>query len=215
MSDKQNKVSEGPIAVDQLPEEVQRLFEVMSGINPEWQLEKWLSEQALMSLELISADLTREKRVIEQRLHRLQALGRRLEVSGLQEGDPFQRNIFDCFDLQIDPNMNGLGKRTAQSEDDIDLQSNTEVALHPASSFIELLPDEESDDPLLAVVCQMLLIHVETEVSKGQLCATLETIFKHLHSSGISHEEIDEALDHLLMNGSLIEIDDDCFVSGN
>ena len=53
MSDKQNKVSEGPIAVDQLPEEVQRLFEVMSGINPEWQLEKWLSEQALMSLELI------------------------------------------------------------------------------------------------------------------------------------------------------------------
>ena len=215
MRDKQNKVSEGSIAVDQLPEEVQRLFEVMSGINPEWQLGKWLSEQALMSLELISADLGREKRVIEQRLHRLQALGHRLEVSNLQEGDPFQRNIFDCFDLQIDPNMNGLGKRTAQSEDGIELENNTEAALHPANNFIELLPDEESDDPLLAVVCQMLLIHIETEVSKGQPCATLETIFKHLNSSGISHEEIDEALDHLLMNGTIIEVDDDCFISTN
>ena len=215
MSDKQNKVSEEPIAVDQLPEEVQRLFEVMSGINPEWQLEKWLSEQALMSLELISADLTREKRVIEQRLHRLQALGRRLEVTTPLEGDPFQRNIFDCFDLQRDSSMNGLGKRTAQSEDGIDSENNIEAALHPASNFIDLLPDEESDDPLLALVCQMLLIHVETEMSKGQPCATLETIFKHLNSSGISHEEIDEALDHLLMNGTLIEIDDDCFVSTN
>tara|TARA_B100001769_G_C21852433_1_gene461996 strand:- start:6 stop:653 length:648 start_codon:yes stop_codon:yes gene_type:complete len=215
MRDKQNKVSEGSIAIDQLPEEVQRLFEVMSGINPEWQLGKWLSEQALMSLELISADLSREKRVIEQRLHRLQALGRRLEVSNLQQGDPFQRNIFDCFDLQIDPNMNGLGKRAAQSEDGIELENNPEATLHPANNFIELLPDEESDDPLLAVVCQMLLIHIETEMSKGQPCATLETIFKHLNMSGISHEEIDEALDHLLMNGTIIEIDDDCFIPTN
>ena len=215
MSDKQNKVSEGPIAVDQLPEEVQRMSEVMSGINPEWQHEKWLSEQALMTLELISADLNRDKRVIEQRLHRLQALGHRLEVKTAQEGDPFQRNIFDCFDLQRDPNMNGLGKRTAQSEDRIETEHNIEAALHPASIFIELLPDEESDDPLLALVCQMLLIHVETEMSKGQPCATLETIFKHLDSSGISHEEIDEALDHLLMNGTLKEIDDDCLVSTN
>lgn len=215
MRDKQNKVSEGAIAIDQLPEEVQRLFEVMSGINPEWQLSKWLSEQALMSLELISADLSREKRVIEQRLHRLHALGHRLEVSNLQQGDPFQRNIFDCFDLNIDPNMNGLGKRTAQSEDGMTLENNTEAALHPANNFIELLPDEESDDPLLAVVCQLLLIHIEKEISKGQPCATLETIFKDLDSSGISHQEIDEALDHLLMNGTVIEIDDDCFVSGN
>ncbi len=153
MSDKQNKVSQEPIAVDQMPEEVQRLFEVMSGINPDWKLENWLSEQALMSLELISADLNREKRVIEQRLHRLQALGHRLEVSTPQEGDPFQRNIFDCFDLQRDSSLNGLGKRTALSEDGIDSENKIEAALHPANNFIELLPDEESDDPLLAVVC--------------------------------------------------------------
>lgn len=212
MSDKHHKVSEGHIAVDQMPEKVQRLVEVMRGVNPTWSLEKWLTEQAALALELISIDLSREKVIIEQRLHRLEAIGRRLDVLDDQDNDPFQRNIFDCFDLEVDPSLNGLGKRTANSEDSIELTRNAEIAMHPANNFLELLPDEESDDPLLAVVCQMLLIHVETELSQGQQCATLETIFKHLNSSGISPEEIDEALDHLLMNGTLIEIDDDCFV---
>ena len=215
MSDKQHKVSEGQIAVDQMPEEVQRLVEVMSGVNPEWDLETWLTSQANMALELMTVDLSRERIIIEQRLHRLEAIGRRLNVLDNQDADPFQRNIFDCFDLEVDPNMNGLGKRTAKSEDNIDLSRNTEVTMHPANNFIDLLPDEESDDPLLAVVCQILLIHVETEISQGQPCATLESIFKHLNSGGISPEEIDEALDHLLMNGTLIEIDDDCFVPMN
>ncbi|MBT5391222.1 MAG: hypothetical protein HOL22_02635 [Euryarchaeota archaeon] len=214
MSDKQHKVSEDQIAVEQMPEEVQRLVAVMSGINPEWGLDEWLSEQANMALDLINADLSREKLVLEQRLHRLEAIGHRLNVLDNQESDPYQRNIFDCFELKIDSGLNGLGKRTADSEDRIHEQ-NIDTTLHPANNFIELLPDEESDDPLLAVVCQMLLIHVETEMSQGQPCATLETIFKHLNSSGISPEEIDEALDHLLMNGTLVEIDDDCFVSTN
>jgi hypothetical protein len=168
-----------------------------------------------MALELITIDLSREKVSIQQRLHRLEAIGRRLDVLDTQDADPFQRNIFDCFNLEVDPSLNGLGKRTAVSEDHIELSKTSEVALHPANNFLELLPDGESDDPLLAVVCQMLLIHVETELSQGQHCATLETIFKHLNSSGISPEEIDEALDHLLMNGTLIEIDDDCFVPMN
>jgi len=215
MSDKQHKVSEEQIAVDQMPEEVQRLVEVMIGVNPEWDLGKWLSDQANMALELITVDLTRERMAIEQRLHRLEAIGRRLNVLDNHDTDPFQRNIFDCFDLEADPSLNGLGKRTADSEDRLELTGNMETAMHPANNFIELLPDGESDDPLLAVVCQMLLIHVETEISRGQPCATLETIFKHLNSSGISPEEIDEALDHFLMNGTLIEIDDDCFVPMN
>ena len=58
----------------------------------------------------------------------------------------------------------------------------------------------------------MLLIHVESEIARGLPCATLETIFKDLNSNGISPEEIDEALDYSLMSGTLIEIDDDCFV---
>ena len=43
MSDKQHKVSEDRIAVELMPEEVQRLTEVMRGVNPEWRLEEWLS----------------------------------------------------------------------------------------------------------------------------------------------------------------------------
>lgn len=212
MSDKQHKVSEDRIAVELMPEEVQRLTEIMRGVNPEWRLEEWLSEQASTMLELIQADLHRERMVIEQRLHRLQAIQGRFNDSEDSDTDPNQRNIFDCFDLKVDSSLKGLGERTAVSEDTHQNPSTADEVMHPANNFIELLPGDESDDPLLAVVCQMLLIHVESEIAKGLPCATLEAIFKDLNSNGISPEEIDEALDYSLMNGTLIEIDDDCFV---
>lgn len=214
MSDKQHKISGDRIAVELMPAEVQRLTEIMRGVNPDWSLEEWLSEQASAMLELVHADLNRERMVIEQRLHRLQAIQHRfLDDEGADsDSDPNQRNIFDCFDLQVDSSLKGLGKRTAVSEDAKQTTPLVDEVMHPANNFIELLPDDESDDPLLAVVCQMLLIHVESELAKGHPCATLETIFKELNSSGISPEEIDEALDYSLMNGTLIEIDDDCFV---
>ncbi len=165
-------------------------------------------------LELIRGDLGREQMLIEQRLHRLHAIQGRLEKEKIGF-DPQQRNIFDCFDLEVDSSLKGLGQRTANSQDSIQTPSIQEESLHPVNTFIELLPDDESDDPLLAVVCQKLLIHVESELGKGLPCATLETIFKELSSSGISPEEIDEALDYSLMNGTLLEIDDDCFVPLN
>ncbi len=65
-----------------------------------------------MSLELIAIDLSREKVVIEQRLHRLEAIGRRLEILDNQDTDPFQRNIFDCFDLERGPEL----ERTWQTD---------------------------------------------------------------------------------------------------
>ena len=214
MSDKKHKISEGQISVDLMPAEVQRLTEIMRGVNPDWKLEAWLSEQANAMLELVQADLHRERMVIEQRLHRLQAIQQRFhdDEGAESDSDPNQRNIFDCFDLQVDSSLKGLGERTAVSEDAKQTTPSVDDIMHPANNFIELLPDDESDDPLLAVVCQMLLIHVESELAKGLPCATLETIFKELNSSGISPEEIDEALDYSLMNGTLIEIDDDCFV---
>ncbi|MBP04156.1 MAG: hypothetical protein CMA72_05155 [Euryarchaeota archaeon] len=209
MSDKRHKVSDGQISLDMLPYEVQQLVEVMSGLNPEWTLEHWMSEQASNMLELIRGDLGREHMLIEQRLHRLQAIQGRLEDEKIGF-DPQQRNIFDCFDLEVDPSLKGLGQRTASSQDAH--STIDEESPHPVNTFIELLPDDQSDDPLLAVVCQKLLIHVESELGKGLPCATLESIFKELSSSGISPEEIDEALDYSLMNGTLLEIDDDCFV---
>ena len=34
-----------------------------------------------------------------------------------------------------------------------------------------------------------------------------------LDKSGISFEEIDEAIEHLLMSGAIIEVEDDCFIT--
>ena len=184
----------------------------MMSVDPHWNLDAWLIEQANMALELAAVDLARERIAVEQRLHRLEQIARRMEPDQEAATDPKQRNIFDCFDLQVDSSLKGLGERTAVSEDTNHLPSAVDEVMHPANNFIELLPGDESDDPLLAVVCQMLLIHVESEIARGLPCATLETIFKDLNSNGISPEEIDEALDYSLMNGTLIEIDDDCFV---
>ena len=76
-----------------------------------------------------------------------------------------------------------------------------------------MLPDEQGDDPLLAVACQNLMIIVDEEIAKGKDFATLEVIVTELDRSGISFEEIDEAIEHLLMSGAIIEVDDDCFIT--
>ena len=129
MSDKRPKVSDGQISLDMLPYEVQQLVEVMSGLNPEWALEKWMSEQASNMLELIRGDLGREQMLIEQRLHRLHAIQGRLEKEKIGF-DPQQRNIFDCFDLEVDSSLKGLGQRTANSQDSIQTPSIQEESLH-------------------------------------------------------------------------------------
>jgi hypothetical protein len=43
--------------------------------------------------------------------------------------------------------------------------------------------------------------------------ATLNVIFQRMTSHGVSEDEIDEAIDHLLSTGGIIEVDDDCFLS--
>ncbi|MDA7846357.1 hypothetical protein N9A87_04855, partial [Euryarchaeota archaeon] len=96
MSDKQNRVSEGHVRVEAMPAEVQRLAEVMQSVDPKWDLDEWLVEQARMSLNLVSADLTRERLAVEQRLHRLESIARRLEPPIGEAGDPLQKNLFDC-----------------------------------------------------------------------------------------------------------------------
>jgi hypothetical protein len=196
-----------------MPEEVQRLIQVMLGLNPDWNLENWLVTQANMSLDLVAVDLARERLSLEQRIHRLKALERRVESTDELEKDPHQRNIFDCFDFNLDKALHGLGARAASSEDDSEHASQEFDTHHSAHDFIELLPDVGSDDPLLAVACQILLIAVEKEMARGKPYATLDLIFTEMNANMVSAEEIDEALDHLLMSGALIEIDDDCFAT--
>lgn len=212
MSDKQNEVSEGHVRVESMPSEVQRLAEVMQSVDPNWTLAEWLVEQARLSLNLVSADLKRERLAVEQRLHRLESIARRLEPPNDQTADPLQKNLFDCFNLEIDAAMKGLGSRAAQPEKPLQ-DDHAEDLLHPAASFLNLLPDDEGDDPLLAVACQMLLVVVEHEMGKGEPCATLDRMFKGMNEHGVAPDEIDEAIDHLLAIGALIEIDDDCFIT--
>ena len=53
---------------------------------------------------------------------------------------------------------------------------------------------------------------IEAEIARGEPVATLQKIVIEMDSRGVSYEEIEEALEYLLMNGSIIEIDDDCFI---
>lgn len=212
MSDKRNEASEGHVRLEALPHEVQRLAEVMQSIDPKWSVDAWLIEQASMSMDLVNADVARERLVVEQRLQRLEAIAGRLETKTDVALDPQQKNIFDCFNLDIDEAIKGLGARAAQPQSPLRDEHGIEESRHPAATFLDLLPDDEGDDPLLAVACQMLLVVVETEIAKGEPFATLDVMFKGMNKHGISPEEIDEAIDHLLSIGSLIEVDDDCFV---
>ena len=76
-----------------------------------------------------------------------------------------------------------------------------------------MIPGENTDDPLLAIVANYICVLVERKISTGSNFATLEEIFEGLVEIGIEVNEIDEALDFLLTNGELIEVDDDCFVT--
>jgi len=195
-----------PLHIDSMPEEIQRLCGVMSGLDPLWTLESWLKEQAKMAMELISLDIAREKKSSEQRLKRLGDIAKRLNPNAAELIDSQQRNLFDCFDLDYDKSMLGLGARAVDNEE-AGLNDS-----HPVNTFLELLPDSQGDDPLLAVACQLLLMTIEAEVAKGEPVATLGKIVTEMDSRGVSYEEIEEALEHLLMNGSIVEIDDDCFI---
>ena len=198
---------EDRLHIESMPEEIQTLCEVMTGIDPNWTLEEWLIQQSKMALELVSVDLNREKIKSEQRLKRLQDLSKRIRDDNNNTKDSNQKNLFDCFDLDYDKSMLGLGSRAV--ENDISESGDS----HPANTFLELLPDSQGDDPLLAVACQLLLMAIEKEIARGEPVATLETIVLEMDANGVSFEEIDEAIEYLLMNGSIIEVDDDCFIS--
>tara|TARA_B100001109_G_scaffold50259_1_gene40471 strand:- start:221 stop:898 length:678 start_codon:yes stop_codon:yes gene_type:complete len=194
----------GLIDVNSLPEPVRRMAEVMTGLDPEWTINGWLTQQAEQTLALLRHDLKRERLLLEQRKFRLDDLERR--ISPDQEKDEHQMSIFDCFGLDEDNTFTGLSQRGEK-------QRVEEGESHGAEAFIELLPDEQGDDPLLAVACQLVVMIVDGEIEKGEPVATLEAIFERMLQHGVEDVEIDEAIDYLLTTGGLIEVDDDCFIS--
>mgnify|MGYP000146573463 FL=1 len=209
MADEHQNEHESRFSIEDLPVEVRQLADTMIGVNPNWKVQDWLIEQANMSMDLLAVDLLREKMKIEQRLQRLDDLGRRLDVSEPEviSDDPHQRNLFDCFDLNEEHPLRGLGERAVVPQRVQEVEER-----HPSNIFLDLLPNDNSDDPLLAIACQSVIMAVEHEMSKGEPVASLVAIFDATRESNIEDSETDEALDHLLSTGVLLEIDDDCFI---
>ena len=211
MADEHKNEQERRVSVEDLPDEVRQLADAMVGVNPNWNVHDWLVEQANMTMDLLALDLLRERVMIDQRLQRLDDLGRRLETDANEEGinDPHQRNLFDCFDLNEPHVLRGLGERATA---DAATPPITEEVQHPANIFLDLMPDANTDDPLLAIACQSVVMSIELELARGEPVASLEAIFAYTRSNNIEDDETDEALDHLLTTGLVIEVDDDCFV---
>lgn len=201
----ESQESRGLIDITALPEPVRRMAEVMHGLDPEWNINTWLSQQAEQTLALIRHDLKRERLLLEQRKFRLDDLASRIEPDHIAK-DEHQMSIFDCFGLDQDRIFTGLSQRKEGPRVE-------EGEPHGAEAFIELLPDDQGDDPLLAVACQLVVMIIDGEIEKGEPVATLNVIFQRMTSHGVSEDEIDEAIDHLLSTGGIIEVDDDCFLS--
>ena len=211
MADEHKNRQERRVSLDDLPDEVRQLADAMIGVNPQWNVHDWLVEQANMTMDLLAIDLLREKVMIDQRLQRLEDLGRRLEprdATSDEEEDPHQRNLFDCFDLNEPHALRGLGERATEPLSHTDEGEEQ----HPSNIFLDLLPEANTDDPLLAIACQSVIMSIEQALASGEPVATLEAIFNHTRSSSIEDHETDEALDHLLSTGMVLEVDDDCFI---
>ena len=201
MAEDSRDKSERRLRVDQMPLAVKRLVDTMIGIDPNFEIEDWLIQKANEDLALIELDIERERKQLEQRIHRLESLAKRLVPEDIREVPKGQTNLFDCFDIPLP-----LKHLTDRIEDITDEEP------HPAGTFINLLPNDGCDDPLLAVTAQMMLIVAQEKVGKGASWIELEDLFSPLLENGISQEECDEALDHLLITSQIHEIDDDCFI---
>lgn len=201
MAEDSRDKSERRLRVDQMPLAVKRLVDTMLGIDPNFEIEDWLIQKANEDLALIELDIERERKQLEQRIHRLESLAKRLAPEDIREVPKGQTNLFDCFDIPLP-----LKHLTDRIEDITDEEP------HPAGTFINLLPNDGCDDPLLAVTAQMMLIVAQEKVGKGASWIELEDLFSPLLENGISQEECDEALDHLLITSQIHEIDDDCFI---
>lgn len=201
MAEENRDKSEGRLRIDQMPLAVKHLVDAMMGIDPNFEIEDWLIKKANEDLALLGLDIERERIQLEQRIHRLESLAKRLIPEDIREIPKGQTNLFDCFDIPL--SLKHLTDRIEEIGDE---------EPHPAGTFINLLPDDGCDDPLLAVTAQMMLIVAQEKVGSGASWIELHELFSPLSENGISQEECDEALDHLLITGQIHEIDDDCFI---
>ena len=182
-----------------LPDELQRLWDTMLRLDPDWDMFEWLTERANEELKIIDANLVREKMRLEQRIARLEALANRIGRDiELDQAGTKQCNLFDVFGA------------THDSEEPADIDYDAWEP-HPASAHLQYLPDDIGDDPLLAVCAQAILLHFEMKAEKEELPETLEGLGLTLVPRGIESDELVEGLEWLLEQGSIIEIEENVF----
>tara|TARA_Y100001001_G_scaffold76812_1_gene74730 strand:- start:377 stop:988 length:612 start_codon:yes stop_codon:yes gene_type:complete len=186
------------IDIRALPDSVARLWETMLRLDPSWDLADWLDERANEELGLVEGHLGRERLRLEQRLHRLETLVKRLKrqrevVERTTWTDPNQRNLFDVFEkdevvekVEIDEGLEGL----------------------PAVDFGSL---EAGDDPLLAIVAEHVLSIIEKASDEGPEPVHFDSLLEELTPIGIRVDEVDEAVAWLLQRSVIVELGEDAF----
>jgi hypothetical protein len=191
----------GPrIDVRTLPDSVAQLWETMLRLDPQWDLPKWLDGRATEELELVEVHLGRERLRLEQRLHRIEALVRRLKrkretAQGTSWTDPHQRNLFDVYE-------------PVTQVESVGGQQPEEVA-----PLVDLGALGTEDDPLLTIVSEHIMSIIE-EAGAAKNEIHFAEISNALEPLGIRVDEIDEALAWLLQRKMVIELDQDVFGIG-
>ncbi|MAU85362.1 MAG: hypothetical protein CMA21_01990 [Euryarchaeota archaeon] len=185
------------IDVRTLPESVARLWETMLRLDPSWDLSSWLDERALEELELVESHLGRERLRLEQRLHRIETLVKRLkrqrEVVGTGIEDPHQKNLFDIYEVN-----------SKSTQKDSETSDEGEPAVHFGSFDV-------GDDPLLAIVAEHVLGLLELRSLEGPAPVHFDSLMGNLIPLGIRVDDLDEAITWLLQSELIIEIEEDSF----
>mgnify|MGYP001276562202 FL=1 len=186
------------IDIKALPDSIAHLWDTMLRLDPKWDFSAWLDDRAKEELELVESHLGREKMRLEQRMHRIETLVKRLkrqrEVS-VQNAirDPNQKNLFDVFGAE--------DKKKFTTHDQIESDE-------PAVSLGIM---DNDDDPLLAIVAEHILRTIEIADFESSSAVHFDEFVKKLNPIGISVDEIDEAIAFLLSRRAIIEIEQDFF----
>ena len=190
--------SESPrIDVRSLPDSVARLWETMLRLDPSWDISEWLDKRATEELELVESHLGRERLRLEQRLHRIETLVKRLQrqrevVERSTWIDPHQKNLFDVYEKNAEKNES--------REDDVE-----------GDAAVDFGSLDADDDPFLAIVSEHILGLIEESIESGEEQLHFDRLVAELEGFGIRTDEIDEAVAWLLHRRVIIELEEDSF----
>ena len=169
----------------------------MLRLDPSWDLSEWLDERATEELELVESHLGRERLRLEQRMHRIETLVKRLRrqrevVERSTWMDPHQKNLFDVYEK--DAEEGGLEQVETEGEAAVDFGSL-----------------DTDDDPFLAIVSEHILGLIEESIEGGEEQLHFDRLVAELEGFGIRTDEIDEAVAWLLHRRVIIEPEQDSF----